>query len=475
MKRIVVLLSVVFLLIALNAAQAQSQGHADLRWAKSLMERGDFAYAVEKFTDIAKNSYNSAEVRKEAFYYIGFCHVKNNDPWQAVRVFERFLEKYDDGISREFVPDALYVLGRVYEETGDRRAAIRVYRRCRQNYPGNSYGRKAAERLRELNAGGSGNTDPFEDDIVGGGNHHDDNHHHGGGNHGSTGISREIRQLLRSAEMVSNSFTRDQMLLDGVSQARSGEDMVALAKAIENDFSRSQLLSKASKHPRFSDFSTRSMIELSAFINNSYSRDLFLVELAKNMANRDYVSNYEFVDVSAAIENDMVRQQVFNAVEKSPAFKLMSARTVVDLAKTCSNSYISDQFLLSAAKNCPLSYRECMILAEACDNAYIQSQIAQIAKNKGSSGGGYHHRGNEKPVRIPQIVAEPTDPFDGFNFNKAQLERVDAFIKAVESRKNMKQAFNNLMRSDMHLATVREYVDKYRSMQNFNEAHRRQR
>ncbi|MEW6708229.1 MAG: tetratricopeptide repeat protein [Candidatus Riflebacteria bacterium] len=467
------------------AAFAQGQGHADLRWAKSLMDRGDYAYAAEKFGDIARSQYNSPEVKKEAFYYLGYCHVKNNDPWEAVRVFERFLEKYDDGISREFIPDALYVLGRVYEETGDRRAAIRVYQRCRKNYPNNSFGRKSSERLRELGfGGGSGNTDPFDDnnggnsggdDYTGGGDYNDGHDNHGGHDHHgpATGISREIRQLLRVAETVSNSFTRDQMLLEGSSRARTGEDMVALAKAIENDFTRGQLVSKVASHPKFSEFAPKSMIEMAGFINNSFTRDQFLVDLGKNMANRDYVSNYEFVDVSAAMENDMLRQQLFNAIAAGSVFKVMSARTIVDLAKTCGNAFISDQFLLTAAKDCPLSYRECMVLAEAADNAFTQNQIIQLAKNKefGSSHHG-HHRAVEKPARVPEIIIDVTDPFTGFDFNRAQLLRVSNFVKAVEKKRAMKSAFAALKKSDMSLATVREYVEKYQALENFNNVHR---
>jgi hypothetical protein len=65
-----------------------------------------------------------------------------------------------------------------------------------------------------------------------------------------------------------------------------------------------------------------------------------------------------------------------------------------------------------------------------------------------------------------------TDPFTGFNFNRSQILRVRNFIKAVEGRKNMKTAFNSLKKSDMKLATVREYMEKYKTLQNFDDAHR---
>lgn len=331
MKRHLLLLAV-FICIAVTGAFAQD-GAKDLKWAKSLLEHGDYAYAAEKFADIAASHYNSPAVRKEALYYVGYCHVKNSDPWQAIRVFEQFIEKYDNGSSSDFVPDALYVLGRVYEETGDKRSAIKVYRRCSRAYPRSQFARKSEDRLRQL--GGSDNTDPFDGDYSGDDNYYpnpdDDygNDHHHPGN--STGISREIRHLLRVAETVNNDFTRDQMLLEGSDRARSGEDFVALANAIKNTFTRGQLLDRVSKNENYNNFSTRSMLDLAALISNSYQRDMFLVSFGSAMANRDYVSNYELVEVSAAMNNDSLRQQLFDAISASKAFQFINARTMVEL------------------------------------------------------------------------------------------------------------------------------------------------
>lgn len=479
MKKAVSIFMILFLGLVCVTASAQNYGYDDLRWAKSLMDRGDYAYAIRKFADIVRSQHNSTAIKKEAMYYIGYCHVKNNDPWQATRVFERFLKKYDDGISREFIPDALYVLGRIYEETGDQRSAIKAYRRCQRNYPRSSFGRKSAQRLRELNyGGGSNNTDPFDGNDSG--NHYDDDYYddnyYDDGHHDNyhTGISREIEQLLRLAKGISNSFTRDRTLLEGSSRARTGEDFIALAKAINSNLTRGELIEKISSHPRFSEFSPKSMIEIAGFISNSFSRDEFLVELGKNMANRDYVSNYAFVDVSSAIKNDYTRQDLFNIIADSPVFKLMSARTIVDLVKTCDNSFISDEFLVTAAKKCPLTYGDCLTLAEACNSNITRNEILRIANNKDM--GNYHsHRRRtniaEKSDRKPAMAIDTTDPFTDFNFNRSQLSRVSYFIKAVENRKNMKKAYMNLKKSDMMLTTVAIYLEKYKILQKFEDAH----
>ncbi len=452
--------------MAFTAVYAQDSGEKDLRWAKSLMEKGDYAYAIEKFEDIARFSLNSEKVRKEAMYYVGYCHVKNNDPWQAVRVLERFLEKYDDSISQEFIPDALYVLGRVYEETGDQRNAIKVYQRCSRNYPGSSFARKSKDRLKEL-GGSGGNTDPFDDDYAGGGNsgnndddnNNDSGHHHGGN---PTGISREIRQLLKIAETISNSFTRDQMLLEGSDRARTGEDFVALAKGIENDFTRSQIFDKVRVNQNYLNFTAASMVELAGFISNSYLRDQFLVNLAADFAKRDYVSNYDFVDFSAAMSNDAMRQQLFDAVTGSQAFKLMSARTVVDLANTCKNSYIHDQLLLTAAQKNKYLRHELMILADASSNSFTKSQIIAQASN-----GVY----SSTAIRTRAASDDHTDPFNGFNFNKAQLKRVAQFIAAVDTGKNARESAQQLKKGDSSSRTVREYLEKLRKMQQFDNLH----
>lgn len=460
MKRFFVFFLMMFLIGGLTAVNAQDSSEKDLRWAKSLMDRGDYVYAVEKFEDIARSQYAPPRIKKEAMYYAGYCHVKNNDPWQATRVFERFLDQYDDGISAEFVPDALYVLGRVYEENGDKEKAIKVYRRCKRNYPGNSFARKSQERLLTLKD--VSGTDPFDDSNNGGNDDNYDNHGGSGNHHGgqSQGISREIRQLISIAETISNSFTRDQMLLEGSARARTGEDFVALAKAINNDFTRQQLFDKVRANPNYQRFTARSMIEFAGFINNSYSRDQFLVNLASDFAARDYVSNFDFVDMSAAMQNDMIRQQLFDVVQKSPAFKVMSAMTVVDLAKTCQNTYIHDQLLLSAAQKNPYSYRELRILADACTNAFIKTQIIQTG-----------HRDHSPASTRTAAIKVATDPFSDFSFNKAQLKRVSAFMNAIDNRKDVRKTVSQLKKSDLNSATVREYMEKFRTIEKFENIH----
>ena len=468
----------IFMFIAGITSVSAQDGVKDLNWAKSLLEHGDYAYAAQKFEDIASSHYNSAAVRKEAMYYVGYCHVKNNDPWQAMRVLEQFIEKYDNGSSTDFVPDALYVLGRVYEETGDNSRAIKVYQRCRRTYPRSSFARKAEERLQAL--GGSGNTDPFDGDYTGGdgyepgnGNGHGHDHGHGHGDNGqAVGVSREIRQLLRIAETVNNDFTRDQMLLEGSDRARTGEDFVALANAVKNDFTRSQLLDRVSKNKNYNSFTTSSMLGLAALINNSYSRDMFLVNYAGELAKRDYVSNYEFVEVSAAMNNDALRQQLFDTVSKSIAFKFINARTMVELAQTCKNSYIHDQLLLTAAQKNKYSYRDLRILADACSNSFTKTQILQVAGDDNHHS-PYRPRPSRNSPQAELARADYSDPFAGFNFNKAQIKRIHDFMKAIDSKKRVKETVTQLKKSDLSTTTVREYMEKYQTLQKFENLHQR--
>jgi len=477
MRKSLFWLAILVFIPGLSSVSAQD-GAKDLRWAKSLMERGDYVYAAQKFEDIAKSHYNSAAVRKEAMYYVGYCHVKNNDPWQALRVLEPFIEKYDDGVSSDFVPDALYVLGRVYEETSDQRNAIKVYKRCMRTYPRSSFARKSEERLREL-GGSSSNTDPFEDEYSGGSNHEPGNNEHGhnnGGNHGSngqaSGVSREIKQLLRVAETISNDFTRDQMLLEGSDRARTGEDFIALANAIRNEFTRSQIIDKVSKNKNYSTFTTRSMLELASIINSSYTRDTFLVNFGEALANRDYVTYYEFVEISAAMNNDALRQQLFDNISKSPSFKFINARTMVELAQTCHNSYIHDQLLLTAAQKNNYNYRDLQTLADACSNSYTKTQILQ--QNTNGHHSPYRSRSAERKAQPPVMEkAEPSDPFNNFNFNKAQIKRILEFMNAIDSKKRINEKASQLKKSDLGKTTVREYMEKFQTLQKFRTIHQR--
>ena len=495
MKRIKLLFAVLCLSISLSAVYAQNAVAKDLSWAKSLMERGDYVYAAEKFENIVRSQYAPPVVKKEAMYYVGYCHVKNNDPWQAVRVFERFLEKYDDGISREFIPDALYVLGRVYEETGDQKNAIKVYRRCSRNYPRNSFATKSAERLTALGMGGSGATDPFDDTPSNGGNDyghsapgntpgygsgHHDSGSYSGGSHGNTnhhggthsGISPEIRQLLRVAETISSNYSKDEMLIDGADQAMSGEDFVALAKAICYDSSRATLLEKVRKNKNYGAFTVKSMIELASFVKTSYAKDEFLSTVGLDFAKRDYASGFDFVDISKAISSSSTRRDFIESFAKTSAFKLLSARTVVDLANTCNSSYDHDDLLVMAAKQNGYPRKELLILAEACSSSFNKSEILEIAHNAaGNSSHGGHYRGQPAVSRSVVESDSLTNPFSGFSFDESKLKRIKAFVGAVNSKKNTKEAVSQLKKSDLSNSTVREYMGQFRKMQKFEDIH----
>lgn len=198
-----------------SALWAQGYGGAyELDRAKNAMNRGEFRWALDQFNFVAGNYNFSADVRREAAYYVGFCCVKMSDPWGAIRAYESFIDRYHNGDAR-FVPDALYVLGRTYENVGRPEDAARMYRRCIDRFPYNGeFAAKSRERLSALGYDHGG-------DHGGGG-------HHGGGGYDG-GVSYEVSQLIELAKMSNNPYEADQMLLKAARKARCGADYIAIS------------------------------------------------------------------------------------------------------------------------------------------------------------------------------------------------------------------------------------------------------
>jgi len=157
MKRIFVSM-VLFLLMLVVAQQAWAYdpygyGYQELDRAKNYMDRGDYRYAMSLFNDISRRSTYDRSIRKEAAYYIGFCLVKTNDPWGAIRAYESFLDRFDSSSDSFLIPDAHYVLGRTYEEIYNNDRARYYYRRCIDRFPYNEFAGKSRDRLRIIGHG----------------------------------------------------------------------------------------------------------------------------------------------------------------------------------------------------------------------------------------------------------------------------------------------------------------------------------
>ncbi len=144
--------TIVLVLLAASSAFAYGYGHEDLYRAHRYKDDGRDYDARDLFKRVARDAYNS-DIRREACYYVGFCSVKMNDPWQAIRDYKWFLDEFDRGYSsysNKFVPDALYVLGRTYETVHENSDARYYYRRCIDRFPYNDFADKSRDRLRYL-------------------------------------------------------------------------------------------------------------------------------------------------------------------------------------------------------------------------------------------------------------------------------------------------------------------------------------
>lgn len=144
--------TLVLVLWAAASAHAYGYGREDLYRAHRYKDDGRYYDARDLFKWIARDAYDS-DIRREACYYVGFCSVKMNDPWQAISDYKWFLDEFDqgyNGYSSKFVPDALYVLGRTYETVHENSDARYYYRKCIDRFPYNEFADKSRDRLRYL-------------------------------------------------------------------------------------------------------------------------------------------------------------------------------------------------------------------------------------------------------------------------------------------------------------------------------------
>ncbi|HAE37205.1 MAG TPA: hypothetical protein DCG57_01040 [Candidatus Riflebacteria bacterium] len=64
-------------------------------------------------------------------------------------------------------------------------------------------------------------------------------------------------------------------------------------------------------------------------------------------------------------------------------------------------------------------------------------------------------------------------PFADLTFIKAQLKGMHDFMKAIDSKKRIKETVTQLKQPDLGTATVREYMENYRTLQKFKTLHQR--
>jgi len=395
------------LLVALSASAA---GEYELQRAKAAMNRGDYRGALMQFRNISSNSYFSSRVQREASYFVGFSCVKLSDPWSAIDAFERFLGRYQSSGTDWLIPDALYVLGRTYEGVSRIDDARRVYVRCRDRYSSSEFSGKSMDRLRIIGGGGF-NPGPIHPP-------------HPGPYHppvGGYGITPEVADMIRLAKMDPSSYSADQMLLKAATMARTGPDFIAISRATQNQYTQ---------------------------------------------------------------------WQVFSTAMQSRAFRLMTPYEVSDLVKTTNNSYYRNQVLLAYANNVARSAEDFGIIAEAAADSYTKSQILAIAREKLGNMNPHYRvnasvqyadqgpdavksaKGKSQTKPVPVEKAAPSDPFGAqFQINQEKVRRVNWFIQAVKSKKQIDVTAKQLTKDDMNLEIVREAIKSAEQTKKFDNLH----
>ncbi|MBF0407162.1 MAG: hypothetical protein HQM10_07405 [Candidatus Riflebacteria bacterium] len=123
--------------------------YRDLQMANSMRDRGDFYGARGLYYRIATDYSTSDSIRREAGYFVGFCNVRLNDHWAAIKDFNWFLKNFDNG-NPAFIADAIFVLGRTFEVVNDYIAAKRCYYDCARRFPYSEFSAKSKDRLRMM-------------------------------------------------------------------------------------------------------------------------------------------------------------------------------------------------------------------------------------------------------------------------------------------------------------------------------------
>lgn len=157
MKRATSLMAVV-LCFVLAASTGWAYYGRDLERAHRMRDRGDFFEARRQYSAIANDYYTDEYTRRQAGYFVGFCSVRLNEPWNAINDYRRFLQNFDNG-NTSLVPDALFVLGRTYETVRDLGNARWCYRECIRRFRYGEFPQKSRERLDYIDGyqGGYGN------------------------------------------------------------------------------------------------------------------------------------------------------------------------------------------------------------------------------------------------------------------------------------------------------------------------------
>lgn len=219
----------------------------------------------------------------------------------------------------------------------------------------------------------------------------------------------------------------------------------------------------------------RDMIEL-AKMADSYSADQMLLKAC----NRAQIGA-DFVAISKATRNQYTQFQVFELAQKSRVYQMMTPYEAVDLAKTTTNSYYRNQFLVEFARKRGRYAEDFRVLVEATTDSFSKSQIMQIAQEKLGNGPRFaiSMSVEEQPVakakkpatKAAKVQKAVSDPFDGFRVDAEKVRRITWFVDAVKHKKNIDETARQLKKEDMTLDVVRQSVKECDAMKKFDNLH----
>lgn len=221
------------------------------------------------------------------------------------------------------------------------------------------------------------------------------------------------------------------------------------------------------------------MIDLAKRAPDSYSCDQMLLKAAQRAR-----CGADFVAISKAARNQFTQSQIFDIAQASTLFKTMYCGEIVDLAKTCTNSYYRNQLLLNAANKCARNAGDFRLLMDAATDHFTKTQILDIAQRVLGNSGGMHYNISLAVETTPEggimtsslrgnagKTSAKSDPFAGFELDQKRVQRVTWFIDAVKAKTKIDLTSRGLSREDMSLEVVKRALRDADSMKKFEKIH----
>ncbi|MFZ2959633.1 MAG: tetratricopeptide repeat protein [Candidatus Ozemobacteraceae bacterium] len=439
-----------------------------LQEAKAVCDQGDYARALDMFVRVQQMDPEPLAV-KEARYFIGFCKVRLQDYWGAIAALEAFLGQYERtqmGDNFALIPDALYVLGRTYEQVNNIPQAVNVYQRCMGQFPGSNFAMQSGDRLRILGPVGPGPVGPGPGPI--GPNPGDD---------------RLIDDIIRMAKAAPTYAQQDEILLSGLNRARTGLHVLRLAQAASSNVTTDEICVRGVSRC----FNVNEIVALAKATGTYAKQD----EVCLLGADRIMIAG-EFVVLANAAASNNGKDQVLG---KGVA-RCVCVDDVIRLAKATGTYAKQDEICLMGVR-LVRTFDEATRLSGATASMGAQQRVLDEARKilLGSpnyianpsamnvAGRGFNP-GDETPMakKAPKPATTPkgdkplakkvsVNPFENHKIDKDLVTRVNGYISAVATMKNVDQRRKALKPADLSLDAVKEAMKTFNQKSNFDKVH----